>query len=65
MALAALPAREREPIELAFLDGLTYRAVAEQLGIPEGTAKARIRKGLLQLRNIESIGGSANGTRCE
>jgi RNA polymerase sigma-70 factor (ECF subfamily) len=49
-ALASLPQRERVPIELAYLGGLTYRAVAEQLGIPEGTAKARIRRGLLQLR---------------
>jgi RNA polymerase sigma factor (sigma-70 family) len=49
-ALAALPQREREPIELAYLCGLTYRAVGERLGIAEGTAKARIRRGLLRLR---------------
>jgi RNA polymerase sigma factor (sigma-70 family) len=54
-ALAALPSRERVPIELAYLSGLTYRAVGEQLGIPEGTAKARIRRGLQQLRTSSNI----------
>jgi RNA polymerase sigma factor (sigma-70 family) len=49
-ALASLPARERVPIELSYLGGLTYRAVSQELGVPEGTVKSRIRKGLLQLR---------------
>jgi RNA polymerase sigma factor (sigma-70 family) len=49
-ALAALPPRERVPIELAYLGGLTYRAVSQQLGLPEGTVKSRVRKGLLRLR---------------
>ncbi len=62
-ALASLSQRERVPIELAYLDGLTYRAVGEHLGIPEGTAKARIRRGLLMLRTNGSLGGSANGDR--
>jgi RNA polymerase sigma-70 factor (ECF subfamily) len=58
-ALATLPQRERLPIEMAYLDGLTYLAVSEQLGIPEGTVKSRIRKGLLRLRTHESFGNSA------
>lgn len=57
-ALAALPQRERVPIEMAYLSGHTYRAVGDQLGIPEGTVKSRIRKGLLRLRKNESIGRS-------
>jgi RNA polymerase sigma factor (sigma-70 family) len=62
-ALAALPRRERVPIELAYLGGLTYRAVGGQLGIPEGTAKARIRRGLVRLRTDDRIGGSPDGHR--
>ncbi len=64
-ALASLPERVRVPIELAYLDGLTYRAVGEQLGLPEGTAKARIRKGLVLLRANSSIRAPANRDRIE
>jgi RNA polymerase sigma-70 factor (ECF subfamily) len=49
-ALASLPAREREPIELAFQQGMTYRQIAAYLGVPEGTIKSRIRSGLRHLR---------------
>lgn len=48
-ALAQLPPDEREPITLAFFEGMTYVAVAQHLGLPEGTVKARIRCGLRRL----------------
>jgi RNA polymerase sigma factor (sigma-70 family) len=49
-ALDRLPPEEREPIEIAFFGGLSYVAVAQQLGLPEGTVKSRIRCGLGRLR---------------
>jgi RNA polymerase sigma factor (sigma-70 family) len=49
MALAALPEHERVPIHLAYLGGRTYRQVAEDLDVPEGTIKSRIRSGLRRL----------------
>ena len=45
-ALDVLPPEQRRAIHLAYFDGKTYRQVAEVLGIPEGTAKSRLRLGL-------------------
>lgn len=45
-ALDVLPPEQRRAIQLAYFDGKTYRQVAEVLGIPEGTAKSRLRLGL-------------------
>jgi RNA polymerase sigma-70 factor, ECF subfamily len=49
-ALAGLSERQREAVELAYFQGHTYREVAHVLGIPEGTAKSRLRDALLRLR---------------
>jgi RNA polymerase sigma-70 factor, ECF subfamily len=39
-------------VELAFFGGLTHEQIAEKLGTPLGTIKARIRRGLLKLRDF-------------
>jgi RNA polymerase sigma factor (sigma-70 family) len=44
-----LPAGQAEAIRLAYFGGRTYRQVAVQLGIPEGTAKSRLRLGLRRI----------------
>jgi RNA polymerase sigma-70 factor (ECF subfamily) len=48
-ALDLLPGEQRRAIHLAYFDGKTYRQVAEVLGIPEGTAKSRLRLGLRRI----------------
>lgn len=48
-AVAGLPSEEKQAVELAYFDGLTYRQVADVLTEPEGTVKSRIRRALGRL----------------
>jgi RNA polymerase sigma-70 factor (ECF subfamily) len=51
-ALAKLSDLQREAIVLAYFGGRTYKEVARELAIPEGTAKTRLRDGLIKLRQL-------------
>jgi RNA polymerase sigma factor (sigma-70 family) len=55
-AMSLLPEVQRQAISLAYFGGRTYREVAAELDIPEGTAKTRLRDGLLRLRQAMSGG---------
>lgn len=51
-ALEGLPLDQRQALELAFLGGMTQAEISTQLGQPLGTIKARIRRGLLKLKEL-------------
>jgi len=54
-ALKGLSPVQAEALELAYLEGLTYSEVAEKLAIPLGTAKTRLRDGMIRLRQVLSL----------
>jgi RNA polymerase sigma-70 factor, ECF subfamily len=51
-ALKTLPEAQRRVLELAYLDGLSRREIAQQLDAPLGTIHTRARLGLEKLRQL-------------
>jgi len=51
-AIDLLPAAQRAALRLAYFGGRTYRQVARELGISEGTAKSRLRLALRRVREL-------------
>ena len=60
-ALGLLPPDQRQAIELAYFEGLTFRQVAAATGVAEGTAKSRLRLALARLQKALSDGGEVIG----
>ena len=57
-ALESLTPIQREALQLAYFGGYTHTEVATMLELPVGTAKTRIRDGLIRLRDTMGVGGS-------
>lgn len=49
-ALARLAPRHAAAIRSAYFEGLTYEQLAEREGVPVGTLKSWVRRGLMQMR---------------
>ncbi len=49
-ALREMPSEQRQVLILAYFGGLSHSAIADQLGLPLGTVKKRIRLGMAKLR---------------
>jgi len=54
-ALTTLPEEQRQPMLMAYFEGLTHVEISEKTGVPLGTVKSRLRLGLAKMRT--ALGG--------
>ncbi len=58
MALPSLPDEQRVVVELAYYRGLSHNEIAQQLKVPLGTVKGRMRLALVKLRGLLDATGA-------
>ena len=61
-AVAQLRPEQRRVIELAILHGLSHSEIASRTGLPLGTVKTQLRRGILRARELLGIRTTLEGT---
>lgn len=60
-ALETLPAEQRRVIDLSIVHGLSHGDIATRVGLPLGTVKTMVRRGLIKVREALGVGKARAG----